>query len=460
MERLGSDYLSASIKSAIVASIEEEMRINRIPGVSVAIVFDQDLICDMGFGYSDAESRTAVNSDTIFAVGSVTKLITATMLMQLRDAGKLNLDDPVQKYLPSLKIRSPGNEGRPVTLRQIASHTAGLPRELSFESWNTLEFPPVDKLLDELKDVTPVFPPLSRYKYSNLGYTILGQVLSVVAGVPYKQYAWENILRPLGMTSSGFALEDLPGQPATGYTVSGASPVEKAPYLNFGALAPSVQLFSTAKDMSRFISLQFQEDSGTPTDFAKNAIALHPSTIREMHSPVYVGKRWVGGTAIGWHISRALGQTISSHRGGIPGFTADIALIRELKFGVGVFTNAFPQPNEIAVRILEMLTPILASANTDSAQAEPGEEDAIGYEKYTGRYKSKYFGEVEIRIARGRLVMSDPLAPPGLEAILIPAGENRFVMSGGDEDGEFAVFDVTADGRVKSVNTAGYRYDR
>ena len=455
------NYLSASIESTLETIIEDEMKSNKLPGVSVAIVADQSVIWANGFGYADIATNQLVTTDTIFAVGSITKLITATMLMQLRDSGKINLDDPVQKHLPALNLQSTGNNGRPITIRQIASHTAGLPREISFEGWHTLQFPTADEFLQEMKKLTAIFPPLSRYKYSNLGYTILGQVLSQIAGVPYKKYVLDHILKPLGMNRSGFDLAELPAGLATGYAVFGNEPIEKAPYLNFGAMAPAGQLFSSVLDMSRFVSLQFlEEDSEGAADDNRIHSILEPATIREMHMPVYIGKKWVGGTGIGWHITRALAHTISSHRGGIPGFTTDIVLDRDIKLGVIVFTNAFPQPNEIAVRIFELLVPVIVAKIAGESQVPSDEVPVEAYGIYTGKYRSRYFGEIEIRITNGRLVMSDLLAPKGLETTLMPAGKHRFIMSGGDEDGEFAIFEESSEGGVKSVNTAGYKFDR
>lgn len=450
--------LSSSLSAMLDSIVEEEKRNNKIPGLCAAVVRDQEIIWSKAAGHSDLETRSDVSLDTIFAVGSLTKLVTAAMLMQLRDAGRINLDDPVEKYLPSIGIHANEKRGRSVTIRQIASHTAGIPREVSFESWNTLNFPPSEKLLEELMDLTPVFPPLSRYKYSNLGYAILGQVLSLAAGVPYKQYVQDKILKPLGMDSSGFEISGLPSQPATGYTVYGDEPIEKTPYVNFEAMVPAGQLFSSVRDMSRFVSMQFiDEPSVLAADRA--AVVLDPATIREMHTPVYVGKRWAGGTGIGWHISRAFGDTVSSHRGGIPGFTTDVALIREIKLGVVVFTNAFPQPNEIAVRILELLAPVIGKIAEKENEIRTEQTWPEIFDIYLGRYRSRYYGEIEVKVANGRLVITDPLALPGLEIVLIPAGKHRFIMSGGDEDGEFAIFDVAADGSVKSINTAGYLYD-
>ncbi|MGI0048251.1 MAG: serine hydrolase domain-containing protein, partial [Nitrososphaera sp.] len=250
--------LPSSVPGTLKFLIEEEARKNRIPGVSVAIVYDQDVVWAYSHGYADLERKIPTTPQTIFAIGSITKLITAIMMMRLRDAGKLGLDDAVEKYLPSIKIRSSSNNGRPVTLRQIASHTAGLQREVSIEGWHTLKFPTIEELLESSKEVTTVFPPFSRYKYSNLGYSILGHVLSIVAGVPYKEYVKSDILTPLGMTRSGFDItEEMKQNLAVGYTGFGEEPEDMAPYLDFGAMAPAGQLYSSVEDICRLISLQF-----------------------------------------------------------------------------------------------------------------------------------------------------------------------------------------------------------
>lgn len=464
--------LPSSVLEVLKLIVDNEMKKNNIPGVSIAIVYDKEIIWSDGYGYADLENKILTTPKTIFAVGSITKLVTAIMMMRLRDEGKLSLDDAVEKFIPTTRIRSSSNNDRPVTLRQIASHTAGLQREVSFDTWHTLKFPSIEELVDSLRDVTTVFPPFSRYKYSNLGYTILGHVLSIVAGLPYKEYVISNILKPLGMNQSKFDLtDDVKLVLAKGYTVFGDEPIELVPYIEFGAMAPAGQLFSSVQDIANLISLQFLEDRVLPMEGAsiveeeaeeqiKSQSILDPATIREMHSPVYIGKKWVGGTAIGWHITNALGHTISSHRGGIPGFTTDIVVVRDIKLGIAVFTNAFPQPNEIAVCILETLIPYFETFETvkgEQVRQSKLEHDSL--EKFTGKYHSKYFGDIEIKLLDGRLLLTDPLAPPGLETVLIPLGPQKFMMSGGDEDGEFALFEASDDGTIKSINTAGYRFD-
>jgi hypothetical protein len=179
-----------------------------------------------------------------------------------------------------------------------------------------------------------------------------------------------------------------------------------------------------------------------------------------MHSPVYIGKKWVGGTGIGWHITNTMGHTVSSHRGGIPGFTCDVVVVRDIKLGIAVFTNAFPQPNDIAVHLLESLIPYFETFVTIRNELDSkGKQQVASLEKYEGRYHSKYFGDIEIKQLDGRLILTDPLAPPGLQTILIPTGTERFIMSGGDEDGEFAMFETAENGSVKAVNTGGYRFE-
>jgi CubicO group peptidase (beta-lactamase class C family) len=459
--------LPLSVYDTLKFIVDEEARKSRIPGLSTAIVHDQEIIWTYSYGYADVKRNIPTSPQTIFAIGSITKLVTAIMMMRLRDEGKLGLDDPVEKYLPSIKIRSSSNNGRPVTLRQISSHTAGLQREVSAEGWNTLKFPTIEQLLESLREVTTVFPPFSRYKYSNLGYTILGHVLSIVAGISYKEYVMSNILEPLGMIHSGFDItEEMKENLAVGYTVFGEDPIDTVPYLDLQAMTPAGQLYSSVADISKLISFQFIEDPLTTgngparLENDRYRAILEAATIREMHSPVYIGKKWVGGTGIGWHITNMMGHTISSHRGGIPGFTTDIVLVRDIKLGIAVFTNAFPQPNEIAVRLLQSLVPYFETfAAIKNDLEDRDKEHLISLEKYSGRYHSKYYGDIEIRQSDGRLILVDPLAPSGLQIVLIPIAPDRFIMSGGDEDGESASFETNEDGSVKAVNTAGYRFE-
>src|SRR5262247_62286 len=213
-----------AILTEIEADAESARLKAKIPGMSIVIVHDQDVLLAKGFGYADLEKKIPADPQTVYRIGSVTKSFTALMLMQLRDAGKLQLDDPIEKYLPEFKIKSRFPDARPATFRQVAAHYSGLPREapLPYENQETDEQPSVEEQLKCLKDVEMLFPAMTMYSYSNLGYNIMGLALSRVAKQPYDQYVAAQILKPLGMNYSGFALtEQMKKHFAVGYRPAG-----------------------------------------------------------------------------------------------------------------------------------------------------------------------------------------------------------------------------------------------
>ena len=118
-----------AVLTEIEADAENARLKAKIPGMSIVIVYDQDVLLAKGFGYADLEKKIPADPQTVYRTGSVTKAFTALMLMQLRDAGKLHLDDPIEKYLPEFKIKSRFPDARPATFRQVAAHYSGLPRE-------------------------------------------------------------------------------------------------------------------------------------------------------------------------------------------------------------------------------------------------------------------------------------------------------------------------------------------
>ena len=191
----------------------------------------------------------------------MTKAFTALMLMQLRDAGKLHLDDPIEKYLPEFKIKSRFPDARPATFRQVAAHYSGLPREppMLHEYQVTDEFPSVEDQLKSLKDPEMMLPAMTMYSYSNLGYNIMGLALSRVAKQPYDQYVAAQILKPLGMNHSGFALtEQMKKHFAVGYKPAGPDGThERSSYPKHGLA--SGMLYSNADDLANFLSLFFRE---------------------------------------------------------------------------------------------------------------------------------------------------------------------------------------------------------
>jgi len=328
----------SKVKAALAridARIERECQSNEFPGLSVAVVHDQETIWTRSFGYADVEREIPTSPQTVFKIGSVTKLFTATMLMQLRDAGKLQLDDPIEKYLPAFKVKSRFSDPRPPTFRQVAAHVSGLPAEAPLDYFMTSKFPTIKEILESLKNTEMVAPPLAKFQYSNLGYAIMGHALELIANQAYTQYITENILQPLGMHSSGFnPTPEMASRLATGYIAIKGRPPEIAPQWDLAAFIPCGGMYSTVEDMAHFISLQFREGP------AGGAQILGGTTLREMRSPVFIYPDWQGGRAIGWALRRMYGHTVICHDGAQPGFHAAVIAIPDLKLGVTVMVNA------------------------------------------------------------------------------------------------------------------------
>ncbi len=190
---------SPEVKDAlaqIATQLEKECKDMKIPGLSAAIVYDQATIWADNYGYTNQEQKSPVTSQTLYAVGSISKPVTATLMMHLRDAGKLRLDDSLDKHLPGFKIKSQFSNIRPPTLRQIAAHVSGLPSEAPLDYRETWNWPPIEEILESIKDIELLAPPQTEFHYSNLGYALLGHAMERISGKPYAEYVKESIFQP------------------------------------------------------------------------------------------------------------------------------------------------------------------------------------------------------------------------------------------------------------------------
>lgn len=430
------------------AQLAGERRDRGIPGLSAGVVADQELLWARGFGLARQETGIPATSGTIYGVGSITKLFTATMLMQLRDAGKLHLDEAVAAYLPALERASRALGTPPPTFRQVASHTGGLPREAPLDHWRTLVFPSPDELIASLATIEVVFPPLTEFKYSNLGVAVMGHALARLAGRAYAEYIDTQILQPLGMRSSVFDLTpELAERTATGYDpVPRDTPPRPSARPHLNGFTPAGQLYSTVEDMARFMALQFRDGP------VGGVQILAGDTLREMRQPVMMFPDWQAGTAIGWRLSRVGGHVAIGHGGGVPGFTTQILLVPDLKLGVAVFANIGTDPHSIARGALELLIPVFSRlrARREAAATPPAPAE---WRRYCGRYSLGGIVDLDVSLAGDRLLAADPKAAPGGAAVLVPEGGHTFRARGGAVTGETATFEVDGQG-----NATGLRY--
>ena len=201
--------------------INRTLERERVTGAAIGIVRDQELVWSLGFGYADLATDRVPDADTLFRCGSITKTLTATAIMQLRDEGKLAIDDPIARYIPEFRaVKARFSRPENVTIRRLLTHTSGLMGEGPNNGWENLEFPPIEEMVAALGQAEIVIEPETQYKYSNLGFALLGEVISRVSGQRYCDYIQRNLLETLGMNGSGLSLTDsMRPRMATGYTI-------------------------------------------------------------------------------------------------------------------------------------------------------------------------------------------------------------------------------------------------
>jgi len=314
------------VRSAIdllEAWIEAQRVARELPGVSLGIVHDQALVWSGGFGWADVERREPATADTLYRIGSITKLFTATALLILRDAGKLHLDDPLATHLPWFQMKAAAAEAGTITIRHLLTHTSGLPREGAFPYFTDSRFPSIDDIRARLPTQERPLPTETRWKYSNLGATLAGEVVAAVAGEPYVDFVRRRILEPLGMTATLVA-SPASGHPrlATGYArrLLGST---KAPFNDLRGLTAAGNMTTSVADLARFAMLQLRGGA------AGGAQILSGRTLAEMHRVHWLEPDWQAGWGLGFRVLRVRRKTLVGHGGSVRGFRSNLQICRQ-----------------------------------------------------------------------------------------------------------------------------------
>jgi len=444
--------LAPKFEGAIIGWLDREL----VPGAAIGIVRGDELVYARGFGYADLESERAMDADTIFRCGSITKTFTATAIMQLRDEGKLDLDEPLLRFIPEFAaVKARAGSVEKVTLRRLLMHTSGLAAEGPNNGWERLEFPSIEGMLAALPQTEILIEPDSQYKYSNLGFALMGEAIARVSKMPYAEYIQRNILAPLAMSSSGFALTDATApRMATGYTIralEGAPPVAPHPALQGWTAAGA--LYSSVNDLARWIALQFR----IAAPARAGAQVLKGASLTAMHRAQFMESNWAAGYGLAWRADRRGENIYHHHSGGIHGFLTKITFNKLHKLGTIVLTNGNPN---LAFEILSFeILEMLIGALRDSAPAPTLRRLIPTPEKYRGfigRYEDPQIGGIVwIASRNGELVIINPgsaVMAPAADQRLIPTVDPLvFTLDAGRPAGEPLVFRVNAHGKVTSL---------
>jgi CubicO group peptidase (beta-lactamase class C family) len=457
---LADDPRVASALKLVEVWVEGQSDFQNIPGVSAGIVYDQRLIWSRGFGFADLERHEPASPATIYSICSISKLFTSIAVMQLRDEGKLSLDEPVRNYLSWFKIKDKYPDAPEVTLRGILTHSAGLPREAAFPYWTgpDYEFPTREEMISRLSSQEELYPAESYYQYSNLGLTLAGEVVAAVSGEPFADYVKKNILEPLGMkdTTPEIPEAEIGKGLAVGYSTLLRDGSRKVmPFFLVRGIAPAAGFASTVEDLARFASWQIRLLHKGGKEILK------ANTLKEMQRVQWMDADWQNPRGLGFSVWRRDNKSYVGHGGACPGYRTQVAICPKDKIAVIVLTNADDASPEAYVReIFDIAAPAITQAAESPGKAKKPDRDLA---KYVGRYERPIARESHVVIWEDGLgILSLPNDNPSenlTKLRRIKGNVFRRVRDDG-ELGEEIVFETGPDGKVLHFTWNSQRYNR
>ena len=413
----------------------------RLPSVAAAALRDGELIWADAVGLADLQSGEEATPDHQYRIASITKTFTAVALMQLRDQGKLALDDPLDRHIPGA-AHSP-------TLRFLLSHASGLQREPPGRIWETMTFPSREELVDGLAESEELLTPGAYRHYSNLGFALLGEVIARVAGMEYERVVDERVLRPLGLTRTTWT----PQAPAAaGYFVDPwTDEAISEPVTRGLATASAGELWSTPIDLCRWAAFLTEPDEDV----------LARDTVEEMHAFQTMTDldRWTEGHGLGLMLMRKGDRVFAGHSGAHLGHLSNVAYHRSTRTAAAVVTNSSAGVPIMALG-LDLAEAVADGCPADPPVWRPGEpvpEELVGV---LGPWWSEG-AEFVFRWRENRLEAHPRDAAPG-EGLTHFAREeaDRYRAVDGRERGELLLVFRDGRGDVARLQFAGYPLTR
>jgi CubicO group peptidase (beta-lactamase class C family) len=437
----------------------------RAPGAQVAVWFDGKPQFSKAYGVSNLDTGEALTTSHLFRVASHSKTFTATAVMQLVEAGKLRLDDTAGAWIPEL-----AEAGSPLaddTVRELVSHSAGVIRDgVDSTFWaHSRPFPDEMELLELAIREGNVRQPEATFKYTNIGFSLLGLIIGRAAGSSYNAYTKTAIVEKLGLRNTGPELDESRSSEYAGGHSGLSSWTERQviPHVDTHAMAAATGFYSTADDMVRFASAHFFGDDRLISDRSKN----------EMQRPVWTGlspDAALDGYGYGTVVRDYAGHRMVGHSGGYPGHITRTMWDPNEGLAISVLTNAVDGPaEELAAGILKTLDKArevapklpLSSGLVNSAAIQPPAtpDDTLDLNSFTGRFAALW-GVTDVFILGGKLFASSPASPsPAVqpdELAVIDANTLRIMGgSGYGSVGEFYRYERDANGKITSLFSGG-----
>lgn len=378
------------VKSAVSRLIKKEMGKNDVIGLSIALVDDQQVVWAEGFGYADEKKELFATPETVYRIGSLTGLFTATAAMQLAEQGKIDIDQPLQTYLPEFSVQSRFNGSGPITIRSLLTHHSGLQSNILKGMWNRKP-EPYTNVVNLIEEEYVAYPPDVIFSYSSVGTTLVGHVVELVSGREYVPYINESLLQPLGMTHTGFA----PAQKTNGPLSRGYHKGKEMdePFLRD---VPAGGMQSTVLDLGRFMQMIIAQGRSNGNQVLKSNTVAEMLKPQNQHVPLDLGLR----IGLEWALS-GLGDidiqnagTVAHHAGATLLFHSQIILLPEHRLGVIVLSNSSASSrvvNRAAVQAITLAVEAKAGIK-QPLQKKPLEIEALlpkeVLQDYAGQYAS------------------------------------------------------------------------
>jgi CubicO group peptidase (beta-lactamase class C family) len=442
--------------------LEAQRAYDQIPGVSAAIVLDQQVLWAGAYGYADIQARRPARPDTIYSICSISKLFTSVAVLEQRDAGRLRLDDPVSRHLPWFRIKPIDGESADVTVEGLLTHASGLPRESDYPYWTgpAFEFPTREQVVERVSSQQMLYPAETLWQYSNLGLTLAGEVAAAAAGQPYAQLVQKDILGPLALAST---TPEMPADQrgkrlATGYTGLGREGKrEPVPFFTARGIAPAAGYASTVEDLARFAEWQFRLLGKGGTEILK------ATTLREMQRVHWLDPDFTNSYGLGFSVWRSGEKTFVGHGGSCPGFRSQLLVKPDEKVATVFMANAQGvNASQYAQRLYDIVGPAIAAAAKEKDKAPTAPDPVLGI--YLGSYTST-FGASETAVffwedGLAMLSLPTPDPVPGISK-LRKVGEHTFRRVRKDGAlGEAYVFAIGPDGKAVSYTVHSNPYYR
>lgn len=411
--------------------LEAQKDFEDLPGITASVVQDQETLWKGSFGKANLEKNIPASTGTLFSICSISKLFTSVAIMKLYDEGKIRLDDKISDILPWYNLEQKFPESGPITVRNILSHSSGLPREANFPYWTAPDFlfPEKQNIQDGLKDQETLYPSATYFQYSNLGLTLLGEVVEEVSGMPYDDYVQTHILEPLRLQQTRTLLpKELYGEElAIGYgALKRNGDRDRISFFDAKGIKAAAGFSSNIEDLSNFAKWQFRL-----LETAQPEI-LQPATLKNMHNVHWTDPDFSTTWGLGFAVWKGPdGKKWVSHGGSCPGYRTVLQLQPSKKRAYVVMINAGgTNPGKYGSGINGLLSKY-------ESEAASKDSLAVNLNEYSGFFNPQpWNSEVYVAPWKGKLALLDLPSNNPAEGLTLYEHVNGDVFQRIRDDGE------------------------